>query len=1179
MSEQDLEQGDNSTEAGEALDTPAPAGTVASHPERLAQPFLVAPTTEKDFNTLSLDLVAVACLQLPDILFEFDSSFPNPGVAAMLKEVPPLRQKHKNAKGQLPPLSVFGHADPSGDDDYNKQLSGRRAMAIYGVLTRDMKLWDFLFDNPHGGDDWKSKNVVSTMRSALGEPAGKPRQELVQAYMKLLSPEPLQKSDFIGQGGDAKGKADFQGCSEFNPLLLLSTKENETLPKAKRNEENVSNRRVIIFMFRAGMKVNPKLWPCPTALAGTADCFKRFFGPPKTGNERRKPGPERREFAKTLDTFACRFYDRVARLSPCELPLPPVVLEVNPLIFFESGEPVATASGPTAAKASASALAPSVGAPQITVARGVVIVKKPHTNPKRLPVVLKTDTAFGGTGEFTAAPADTILFFRTATGGAAIKFDKKQNVFGGKSLTAGVTLFAEARIVSGSIDDVTLTLNLTGGGKVIKNNPRTEKMTAVELFLDIHKIRTAAGADPAALSETDKVNPGRAIHVQNTAKKRRRALLIVKQVKPGFPPKFTNKLELTVNNAKVTLFSNETPPAGGAADPVKATPLEIDHTKLPLKFFVEGTSVSDKVRDTTLKLGIKGMEPDGDHVVVTVIEAKLDIFKSREKAGKARDPVPAADKIKLGRFIHIQDTGATKRKHRALMIVRPVKPAGFIGKLVLTPIESLATPPAAAKLRLFAKETPDAAAALGMPLEIDHSATFPAEGERRFVEGAVLSTALIDSGFRLGVKDVEEECDRVAVTVFQVEKVEVKLARTRCRRAAAGDMPAKVITTDTKTFDATTPAVVRQCGDLLMEATVKPAAVKLSWDVERAADDDKSLKGLPTHADNGAPNKRKVTADGTGSFHVFAFVDANGNGKHSDDEDGVTVNLDMVEIKVPAGAANNKIFRNPAYSNARSTAGALVVDSGLSQGTFAIAPSIGGAYGDAEFVRHLIGFKVRVNLIGGGANKRRGVSKLTLGYNQTTTADSVVGTYADGRTERETLFVMPIPPANLGPGGQVVSGAGLATLAFPVRDTRGASNSGTGPFIISSSDANPADKKNLASGGEQRVVRMIDPPAIAIDMTHPVTGSALASIAGSNNFAVFLVAFSSDFNENYTEIASATWSTTYGTFTAAGGWTIAGAALTAAAAMTVSASAQPGDSSNMERCPPNFVDVIPMDAR
>jgi outer membrane protein OmpA-like peptidoglycan-associated protein len=298
-------------------ETPA-SRSVASHPEPIAQPLLVAPTALRDFNTLSLDLVAVACLQLPDMLFEFDSSFPTPGLAATLKQIHPLRNTHKNIRGQLPSLSIFGHADPSGDDNYNKQLSGRRAMAIYGVLTRDTKLWDFLFDNPHGGDDWKAKNVQAIMRSELKASANTPRTQLVRQYMGLLSPEPLEKTEFIGKGVDPKGKADFQGCGEFNPVLLLSTEESKSLPKSKRDEENSINRRVIIFLFRAGMAVNPKLWPCPRALEGTGDCRRRFFAPPKDGELRRKPGLDRREFSQTSDTFACRFYDRVARLSPCE---------------------------------------------------------------------------------------------------------------------------------------------------------------------------------------------------------------------------------------------------------------------------------------------------------------------------------------------------------------------------------------------------------------------------------------------------------------------------------------------------------------------------------------------------------------------------------------------------------------------------------------------------------------------------------------------------------------------------------------------------------------------------------------------------------------------------------------------------------------------------------------------
>ena len=45
-------------------------------PVRPVQPLLLAPTTSNEFNTVGLPLPAVACVQLTDILFEFDSSFP-----------------------------------------------------------------------------------------------------------------------------------------------------------------------------------------------------------------------------------------------------------------------------------------------------------------------------------------------------------------------------------------------------------------------------------------------------------------------------------------------------------------------------------------------------------------------------------------------------------------------------------------------------------------------------------------------------------------------------------------------------------------------------------------------------------------------------------------------------------------------------------------------------------------------------------------------------------------------------------------------------------------------------------------------------------------------------------------------------------------------------------------------
>src|SRR5205085_4640015 len=85
-------------------------GKTASHPLQPAPALLVAPTTGQEFNALQMDLMAVACLSLHVILFDFDSSVLHPDAAAILKDLSGLREKHRGPSGALPLLSIFGHA-------------------------------------------------------------------------------------------------------------------------------------------------------------------------------------------------------------------------------------------------------------------------------------------------------------------------------------------------------------------------------------------------------------------------------------------------------------------------------------------------------------------------------------------------------------------------------------------------------------------------------------------------------------------------------------------------------------------------------------------------------------------------------------------------------------------------------------------------------------------------------------------------------------------------------------------------------------------------------------------------------------------------------------------------------------------------------------------------------------
>ncbi len=319
---------------------------------------IAATSTSSEFNTFRVRLIPLACFKLEDSNFEFDSSF----MTILTFNAGPLKDlvdKHRGAK-----LSVFGHADPSGRDDYNKMLSGRRAQATFGLLVRDVKLWEDLYfhhDKFTGQDEWgvraiqlmlnqvgpsKPGNIVGELddqtRQALKDfetrqglvPKGfdgrrevalPTFQRLATLYMDAICTDDankdfrLTRDDFLARGNGKDGKGDIQGCSEFNPLLLFGQADKARLDRKENHPErdsgNQPNRRVMILLFRPGSQIDPAKWPCPTVKEGVAGCKKRFFS---DGEKRRQNTRDEREFSRTKDTFACRFYDRLSNTSPCE---------------------------------------------------------------------------------------------------------------------------------------------------------------------------------------------------------------------------------------------------------------------------------------------------------------------------------------------------------------------------------------------------------------------------------------------------------------------------------------------------------------------------------------------------------------------------------------------------------------------------------------------------------------------------------------------------------------------------------------------------------------------------------------------------------------------------------------------------------------------------------------------
>jgi outer membrane protein OmpA-like peptidoglycan-associated protein len=321
-------------------------GVAAANPPQVEFPRRVAPALAEDLkhNTVKPFLIVVGCTSLPHVQFDFDSSFllaqakvsfqrlakmrddlSEPGVPSPTAPEPPRK---------LPPLGIFGHADPVGRKEYNSPLSARRAIVVYAVLIRDTSIWEGFFTNKMQPEVW-GKRQQELMEAEVGPRAS--RRELIEAYMdalcvrdsggRLVPFKLSQADDFLGGDADTKGhRVNVQGCGEFNPTFILSTENEKELDKKdptheQRNAANRINRRVIAFLFKPGSKINPDHWPCPgfkTPDPGSI-CRKRFWSDEIKSAKRTTPDKkENREFKKTEDTFGCRFYQGIAFNSPCE---------------------------------------------------------------------------------------------------------------------------------------------------------------------------------------------------------------------------------------------------------------------------------------------------------------------------------------------------------------------------------------------------------------------------------------------------------------------------------------------------------------------------------------------------------------------------------------------------------------------------------------------------------------------------------------------------------------------------------------------------------------------------------------------------------------------------------------------------------------------------------------------
>ncbi len=292
-------------------------------------------------RSLTYKPAMIECVCIPGVTFEFDKSFLRPTVVDKMKEIDAELTKFPDAK-----LMIWGHTDRVGNDQYNKDLSDRRARSTFAFITDNADIWEELYNQENWGlatvqtvlkdlghdpgeiDGVMGPNTQAAMRSFLGVPDGTPvnndatfRKKLFKAYM--TGKHDVRVTE--GQFADPK----FMGCGEFNPFLAPNANE-----LANRNPGNEPNRRVVVYLFRNP----PQNIPCK--LHDIGPCKLEIAKNPGARADR-SPNPP----------FPCAFYDGIATKCHCEggkaappPPAPKATLEIvtSTTLGADAASPVAT---------------------------------------------------------------------------------------------------------------------------------------------------------------------------------------------------------------------------------------------------------------------------------------------------------------------------------------------------------------------------------------------------------------------------------------------------------------------------------------------------------------------------------------------------------------------------------------------------------------------------------------------------------------------------------------------------------------------------------------------------------------------------------------------------------------------------------------------------------------------
>jgi hypothetical protein len=529
------------------------------------------------------------------------------------------------------------------------------------------------------------------------------------------------------------------------------------------------------------------------------------------------------------------------------------------------------------------------------------------------------------------------------------------------------------------------------------------------------------------------------------------------------------------------------------------------------KVFAQAVSASKKINDVELTLTLVAPAPaigppallgKPAKATMTAVELTLDICMNRTAPGTTPAPLPqppaatpapgtGTDKWYGGRIVQLQDPG--NNAGRALMIVRKPKPDGFSGTLSLRAVDITGNiiTGAGGKAQIFETET--GGAAKPNPHEFG-AGTVPATGKGFWVEGRTVSGALRDAGFQLGIKGLEDDGDRIRLTIAQFTQIKATIRstppNTPANSVAAGvALPANHVFTSTsisEDFTVNRPLILMRNGqpDIDLEVTVAPAGLPIVWRAIRNPNDHASLgkaADIPTVTPNVADVKKaRLNANQKGSFRVRAYIDTNNNNTFEDKEPSIPLNLVLADATV---VADNSIAHPGNLS--------LGFDGG---GNFRV--------GNGSFTGGLAGAGMAMELVadvtGGGADGRLGLDRVFAGLINMVQVRDIIGSYRDTTVAPPTnhrlrfLAASNTAAATAALGGRPLfrpADPAAVLYVLPLLDS-GRPGAGQGGESATMSNSNPHTSVNRPVG-QRWTIQCIDSPGTTFIRAHPLNGSAI----------------------------------------------------------------------------------------